>query len=394
MKILSIFSLINLLISPFSSNSVAFNTDDLVIYSFFLPIVGSYPSTSPDSYTFSSYDSSYVGSYTVTAPSSSRATNYQSTSSFGGNTLSNLNTSYFRISSRATTIPSGASNAFVTNWGLYGVSSSNSDSPLSTLGIYLKGTLTNSSYDTDFSNFKLSVPYLKRSGSISPSNSSTYTDSFLPIENRFSNLYTLRNVSSHNPFTLWIVFAITNSNVQPSLNSCDFGSTQSNCINSTRIEADDIYRFQINDSFDSRYTSFWALKYVFNINAYYQLDLSAVGGQSILPIYVGGNLPDNISSLFGVSNNKQSLLDDSNSSLSSQVVDLNSKQDNMFNDFNSNVNALDLNSSNNLLSSISASANYVRILFDSVTYETPWGSYLQYCLLIGFAILIIGRKLG
>lgn len=85
--------------------------------------------------------------------------------------------------------------------------------------------------------------------------------------------------------------------------------------------------------------------------------------------------------------------DKNNDILSDNVDNVNDLQDSLFNDFNDNINNLDTDTSS-FISSISTSANWVRARFDDLTLNNPFGTYLQYTLLIGFAILIIGRRLN
>lgn len=98
----------------------------------------------------------------------------------------------------------------------------------------------------------------------------------------------------------------------------------------------------------------------------------------------------------GLSNDQQDSVDN----LEDSTQDMNDQFDDMFSyedDFNNNMNdALDdinvnFNIGNTFGSKFLASATWVRQQFDRLTNNTPFGSILSFSLLLGLALLIIGK---
>lgn len=130
-----------------------------------------------------------------------------------------------------------------------------------------------------------------------------------------------------------------------------------------------------------------------------------------LPIYWNYNVNNNISSDFALSfglsnplldalvygtdstNNSSSDLDDSTSQLTQDITSYTQIENSFNDDMNSYLQ--DIDTSNNLPSAMGSkfltSANWVRVQFNRMTENTPFGSLLGFSLVLGIALLIIGK---
>lgn len=80
-----------------------------------------------------------------------------------------------------------------------------------------------------------------------------------------------------------------------------------------------------------------------------------------------------------------------NLTLTNTVNDLDSLESQFVTDFNTNMNAINTDTSFLLGTNLTSSMNWVRLQFERMTINTVFGSFIQYALLFGLAILVIGR---
>lgn len=80
-----------------------------------------------------------------------------------------------------------------------------------------------------------------------------------------------------------------------------------------------------------------------------------------------------------------------NLTLTNTVNDLDSLESRFVADFNTNLNAVSTDTSFLLGTNLTSSMNWVRLQFERMTINTVFGSFIQYALLFGLAILVIGR---
>lgn len=419
MKKLLIFTLFNLLISPFNNyknlQDTGFNSNFLA-YDFFYPMVIDYPK---DRFSFGgSFSSVTSNNYSTSTTTTTQQSGDNYTGSIIFNAISLETKANFQFMQQV--ITSGVTRYFYYN--STGTSGGNQVTPtyttnLPSMSMILSNSNPSGTY-TQHSTSTINGPYMTFDAKNMYIEGGDYRDIFYPIKNKYSGVIRTGG-SNYNPTSIfYVVYAMNRQYNYPIIQACtqDNFPLGSSCVvdnTAPEIKIVSQQRIQINpnssyggDSTTSYY-SVYLLGFEINYGYSYQLDFSNLPNRdnnTICPIYVGFSIPSDISAFFGLlTDNEQKLydaltsadtsnIDNSNSSLSNQVDDLNNKQDALFDDFNSNIDALDTDTTSFLMS-ISSSANWVRERFDSITYETPWGVYLQYTLLIGFAILIIGRRL-
>lgn len=86
-------------------------------------------------------------------------------------------------------------------------------------------------------------------------------------------------------------------------------------------------------------------------------------------------------------------LDDSNDAFNSQVSDIDDIQNDLEDDFKTNIQAIntDLDFEASFGQKFVTSAQWVRTQFETLTTQTPYGSILFFALTLGLALTIIGR---
>lgn len=134
-------------------------------------------------------------------------------------------------------------------------------------------------------------------------------------------------------------------------------------------------------------------------------------GVRFIPIYIGrsdvGSVSTDFALIYGFSNDlldalvygsnssiqSSSDLDDSTSQLSQDIISYTQIENSFNDDMNSYLQ--DIDTSNNLPSAMGSkfltSANWVRVQFNRMTENTPFGSLLGFSLVLGISLLIIGK---
>lgn len=173
-------------------------------------------------------------------------------------------------------------------------------------------------------------------------------------------------------------------------------------------------------SFDTIYaaTGFRMVKLTFNNNGSGR-NLNLVFNQAIkiVPVYIGTTSDSYLSTDFALrygltnellsnlniiangtasSNSSSSGLNSANNEFNSTVGDYNNLESSFNNDFNNNLEAINPNDNGLSLmgSKFLQSANWVKVQFDRMTNNTPFGSVIGFSLVLGLGLLIIGRVFG
>lgn len=129
---------------------------------------------------------------------------------------------------------------------------------------------------------------------------------------------------------------------------------------------------------------------------YYQhaITTAPMANYHVYPLYLGPYDECPYLSYFNWSTTSGTALNNENQILNDTTSDLNNIETTFTTDFDTNINAIDLTSptiinGNDFLNS----ANWVRTRFNEITVGTPFGSLIVFSMIIGLALLLIGRTL-
>lgn len=149
-------------------------------------------------------------------------------------------------------------------------------------------------------------------------------------------------------------------------------------------------------------SNFYLNAYIFTNNSdeytYYSLENYSPfpdGQRRVSPLYLGDYDTCEYLPELGLKNTESQQLSNNASTINDLSNQTSGIEETFNNDFNDNLDNIDENLNNNILSSNNflQSANWVRLRFNSIVNNNPFGDILQFSLIFGIALLLIGRVL-